>query len=113
MIYSLDRAESNPNVSVSGFIDESPNTGPGTWLQSQWNRSEVRIAGGIERFEGLEMEINEWETLLNCQTISPAEINQRFDSFDKVIQDLGRQALLERVDIPMCGEISNCKNIIV
>ena len=29
-----DRAESNPNVSVLGFIDESPYTGPGTRLQS-------------------------------------------------------------------------------
>ena len=29
-----DRAESNPNVSVSGFIDETPYWGPGTGLQS-------------------------------------------------------------------------------
>ena len=45
-----DRAESNPNVSVSGFMDESPYTGPGTRLQSQWNHSEVRVAGVMERF---------------------------------------------------------------
>ena len=30
-----DRAESNPNISVSGFIDESPYTSPGTCLQLQ------------------------------------------------------------------------------
>ena len=35
-----DRAESNPNLSISGFIDESPFAGPGTRLQSQ--------RGGIE-----------------------------------------------------------------
>ena len=58
------------------------------------------------------MEINEWETLLNCQAVSPVEINRQFDSFTKVIQDLARQTLLARVDIPMWGEISNCKNII-
>ena len=28
-----DRAESNPNLLISGFIDESPFAGPGTWLQ--------------------------------------------------------------------------------
>ena len=28
----LDGTESNPNVSVSGFIDEFPFTGPGTQL---------------------------------------------------------------------------------
>ena len=82
-------------------------------LQSQWNQSEIRIVGFIESFEGLKMEINAWEMLLNCQAVSPVEINQQFDSFAKVIQDLVRQALLARVDIPMCQEISNCKNIIV
>ena len=57
--------------------------------------------GVIERFEGLKMEINEWEMLLNCQAVSPVVINQQFDSFTKVIQDLARQALLARVDILM------------
>ena len=28
-----DRAKSNPNLSISGFIDESPFAGPGTHLQ--------------------------------------------------------------------------------
>ena len=54
-----DWAESNPNVSVSGFTDESLYTGPGTLLQSQRNWSEVRVAGVMERFEGLKMETNE------------------------------------------------------
>ena len=40
-----DQAESNPNVSVSGFIDESTYTGPGTRLQSQQDQSEVRSLG--------------------------------------------------------------------
>ena len=65
MIYPLDQAESNPNVSVSGFIDKSPYTGPEIQLQSQQNQSEVRVAGVVERFEELKMEINEWELLLN------------------------------------------------
>ena len=108
-----DWGEYNPNVSVSGFIDESPFTGPGTRLQSQRNRSEVRVAGVIKRFERLKMEINEWEILLNSQIIPPVGINRQFDLFSKVIQDLAREALLARVDIPMCREISNYKNIIM
>ena len=30
-----NRAETNPNLSISGFIDESPFAGPGTRLQSR------------------------------------------------------------------------------
>ena len=41
-----DWAESNPNVSVSGFIDESPYTDPGTHLQSQQNRLEISPGPG-------------------------------------------------------------------
>ena len=51
--------------------------------------------------------------LLNCQAVSPVEINRQFDSFDKIIQDLERQAILARYDILMCREITNFKNIIV
>ena len=55
----LGRAESHPNVSGSGFIDESHYTGPGTRLQSLRNRSEVRVAGVMKRFGRLKTEINE------------------------------------------------------
>ena len=44
------QAESHLNVSRSGFIDEPSYTGLGTGLQSQWNLSEVRVAGVMERF---------------------------------------------------------------
>ena len=37
-----DRAESNPNLSISGFIDESPFAGPGTGLQLQREGIESR-----------------------------------------------------------------------
>ena len=97
-----DRAKCNLKVSVSGFIDESPYTGPGTHLQSQPNRFEIRIMGVIERFEGLKVEINEWEMLLT----------QQFNSFAKIFQDLARQALLARVDLLTRGIILNFKNIV-
>ena len=37
-----DRAESNPNLLISGFIDESPCAGPGTRLQSRRKGVESR-----------------------------------------------------------------------
>ena len=39
MNFPSDRAESNPNI--TGFIDESPYTGPGVRLQSQWEGNET------------------------------------------------------------------------
>ena len=51
------QAESHPNVSGSGFIDESPYTGPGTRLQAQRNRSEIKVARVMERFGRLKTEL--------------------------------------------------------
>ena len=99
-------------MSLSGFIDQSTFTDPGTQLQSQQIGSKVRVAGVMERFERLKMEINEWEILLISQVIPPVGINRQFDSLSRVIQDLAREALLARVDFLICGEISNYKNII-
>ena len=48
-----DPAESNHNISVSGFMDESPYTGPGTWLQSQQEGIETRIKKIVDRFQSL------------------------------------------------------------
>ena len=65
------QAESHPNVSGSGFIDESPYTGPGTRLQAQRNGSEIRVEGVMERFGRLKTEINELEIMLKSKVISP------------------------------------------
>ena len=54
-----DQAESYPNISVSGFIDESPYNGPGTCLQLQQEGMETRITEIMERFQRLKSEINE------------------------------------------------------
>ena len=45
--------ESNHNISVSGFMDESPYTDPGTWLQSQQEGIETRIKKIVDRFQSL------------------------------------------------------------
>ena len=83
-----DWAESNPNMSVSGFIDEWPYTGPGTHLQSQREGIQTRINKIMDGFQKLKMKINEWERSLKNQTVSRVEINQQFSSLSKVITKL-------------------------
>ena len=59
------RTESQPNVSGLGF-----NTGPGMRHQSLKIYSDSRIAGIMERFEGMKIEINVGKHQLNpslCQ----------------------------------------------
>ena len=107
-----DRAESNPNISVSGFIDESPYTGPGTSLQLQWEGMETRITEIMEHFKRLKSEINEWENSLKILAVPAVELNRQFASFSKVICELSNQALLARVLIPICGAIWSLKKVI-
>ena len=78
---------------MSGFIDESPYTGPGTCLQLQREGMETRITEIMNRFQRLKAKINEWENLLNNQAVSLVEINQQFSSFSKEICELSNQAL--------------------
>ena len=64
----------NPNQfdqpDQAGFIDESQYRGPGTHLQSQQGGIETRIAGVIEWFEGLKLEIIEWDNCRRCHAVS-------------------------------------------
>ena len=53
-----DRAESNPNMSISGFIDESPFAGPNTWLQSRREGVEAKTKKISDRLENLKFKIN-------------------------------------------------------
>ena len=80
-----DWAESNPNISVSnsGFIDDSPLTGPDTPLQSQQEGAKMRIRRIIEHFEGLKADITEWEHLINYRVVSVNEINTQFNGFTR------------------------------
>ena len=80
-----DWAESNPNISDSnsGFIDDSPLTGPDTPLQSQQEGAKMRIRRIIEHFEGLKADITEWEHLINYRVVSVNEINTQFNGFTR------------------------------
>ena len=85
---------------------------PPIQAQGQQDGIETRIAEVIGRFEGLKLEINEWEMFLKRQAVSEIEINRQFNSFLKIIGDLANQALLARVDISTCGAIASLKIVI-
>ena len=54
----------------------------------------------------------DYGNLLKHQAVSVIEINWQFISFSKLIRDLANQALLARVEIPICRAISSLKNMI-
>ena len=66
-----NQAESNSDVSTSGFIDETPYRGPGTRLQKQWEGIEARIANIIAHFHNLRLEIGDWENVIKTHNVSP------------------------------------------
>ena len=79
--------------------------------QGQQDGIETRIAEVIGRFEGLKLEINEWEMFLKRQAVPGIEINrQLITPFLKIIHNLAKQALLARVEISTC-EFENCNRI--
>ena len=88
-----ERAESNPNI--LGFIDESPYTGPGTWLQSQQEGNEIKTERILSTFHRLLININGWESSIKSNIHrSSVEINQRFNLLTKDLESLSKQALL-------------------
>ena len=101
------QTESQPNFSGLGFI-----TGPGMRPQSQKIYSESRITGIMERFEEMKMEINEWKTSTESQFMSLDAINDQASSLAELSQDLAKEAIMAGVDLTLCGEISNYKNIV-
>ena len=64
-----DQAKLDPNVSVSGFIYETPYRGPGTRLQAQREGIEARIEGVITRFDEFKLGIADWENFIKSQSV--------------------------------------------
>ena len=76
-------------MSISGFIDESPYTGPGTCLQLQREGMETRTSKIMDRCQKQsKMEINEWDRSIKNQSVSFFGIHQQFNSLSKVITEL-------------------------
>ena len=55
-----DRAESNPNLSISGFIDESPFAGPGTHLQSQ-KENNLKVLRSVKMVKNQFVSLDEFQ----------------------------------------------------
>ena len=58
------------------------------------------------------MEINEWKISTESQFMSLDMINARANSLVKITQNLAKDALMAGVNLILCGEISNYKNLI-
>ena len=66
----------------------------------------------MERFEEMKMEINEWKTSTESQFMSLDAINDQASSLAELSQDLAKEAIMAVVDLTLCGEISNYKNML-
>ena len=75
-------------MSVSGLIDESPYTSPGTHLQSQQDGMEMKNNRILDQFKKMKMKINEWERSIENRSVLSVEIHQQLNLLSKVINDL-------------------------
>ena len=102
-----ERAKSNPNI--SGFVDESLYMGPGTHLQSQLEGIEMRTEHFLNLFHRLQRDIDEWESSIRNENYpsTAIEINQRFASFTKAVENLTNQVVSIKIhrDISTLGDV--------
>ena len=108
-----DRVKSNPNLSISGFIDNSPFAGPGTHLQSRQEGVESRTNKISNRLEILRLKIYEWTDRMKILGCPNDEFQSQFTAFSNAINKLTTLALMNRVPIPMSRDISGLNDIII
>ena len=108
-----DRAESNPNLLISGFIDESPFAGPGTCLQSRREGVESRTNKISDQLENLRLKIYEWTDRMKILGCPNDEFQSQFTTFSNAINELTMLALMNRVPIPISRDISGLNDIII
>ena len=95
-----DRAESNHNQSISGFIDESPFAGPGTRLQSRREGVELRTKKISYQLEILKFKVFEWTNRMKILGCPNEEFKNQLTAFSNAINELTSLALLNKVPIP-------------
>ena len=105
-----DRAESNPNLSISGFIDESPFAGPGTCLQSQREGIESRTNKISIRLENLRFKICTWVDKMRNQSCPNDEFQTQFTTFSNAIIEL--TTFMNRVPMPISRDISDLNDVL-
>ena len=109
----LDRAESNPNLSISGFIDESSFTGPGTRLQSRRKGAESKTNKISIRLESLKLKIYAWVDQTRSLDHPDDDFLSQFTRFSNLINELTTQTLLNRVPMSMSRDITELRNVIL
>ena len=105
-----ERPKSNPNI--SGLIDESLYTGPGTRLQLQREGIEIWTDRILNLFHNLQSNINERESSIRNFPSSSVEIHQKFNLFTKDSANLSNQALLAAVSTAIHRDILNLGDIL-
>ena len=103
----------NPNLSISGFIDESPLAGPGTRLQSQREGIESRVNKISIWLESLKLKICTWVDKMKNQNCPNDEFQTQFSTFSNGINELTTFALMNRVSIPISRDISDLNDVII
>ena len=80
-----DRAKSNPNLSISSFIDESPFAGPGTRSQLHREGIESRTNKISTRLENLRFKICTWVDKMRNQSCPNDEFQIHYTTFSNAI----------------------------
>ena len=82
-----NRAESNHNLLISGFIDESPFASPGIRLQSWQEGIESRTNKISTRLENLRFKICTWVYKMRNQNCPNDELQIQFTTFSNAINE--------------------------
>ena len=64
-------------------------------------------------FEGMKLEINEWKISTESQFMYLDAINDQANSLARLSKDLAQDAVMAGVNLTLCGEKSNCKNVLI
>ena len=108
-----NRAESNPNLSISCFIDESPFAGPGTRLQSRREGTESGTNKISIILENLRSEVCTWVDRIKIQSCPNDEFQTQFIVFSNRVNELTMLALMNRVSTTTSRDISELSSIIL
>ena len=111
--YSDGRFNSQPNITGSGFIDESPWRGLGTRLQSEIRGGQDERVGEIKnQFEILKADIADWNSNTLNGIYMLDEIIKKHMVLCTTISELSNNALLSGLDLATCGAIANLKQLV-
>ena len=108
-----NRFNSQPNISSSGFIDESPWRGLGTRLQSEMRGGQdERIGDFKNQFEVLKADIANWNSSALNGTHTLDEISKKHIALCGTISERSNEALMAGLDLATCGAIANLKQLV-